>query len=177
MVCLFFLTTPIKAQSTLPPVRYQVQLWTVTGADGPPEVLDMNNQEQTVGSIWVDLDGNGVGDRIHGFLYDPDIDREFGVDLNDIVVNIPDGWYIKKATAINEVGQIAAYIEPTVRTSPSAFQAVVIDTRPLMPTLRIIPDRAFTAYSIAGDINDFGDVTVRYQNASGTWGELCLRSL
>ena len=172
LICLMILTTPSKAQSgtpSLPPVRYQVQLWTVPGAK-IYEVIDTNNQRQSVGSINVDTDNDGVADSNHGFLYDPVISLAFGVDLNDIVEGIPIGWHIRKATAINEVGQIAAYIEPTGSTSLSVLQAVVIDMNPLLPTLQIIPDRGFTTYSVTGNINNVGEVTVRYQNASGTWG-------
>ena len=133
-------------------------------------MIDTNNQRQSVGSISVDLNGDGVADSTHGFMYDPNITLAFGVDLNDIVEGIPTGWHIRKATAINEVGQIAAYIEPTGNTSLSVLQAVVIDMNPLLPTLQIIPDRAFTTFSVTGNINDLGDVTVRYKNASGTWG-------
>ena len=173
VMCLMILTTPIKAQSgtpNLPPVRYQIQLWTVLGAINL-EVIDTNNQRQTVGSIGVDTDSDGVADSNHGYLYDPNITLGVAVDLNDIVEGIPLGWHIRKATAINEVGQIAAYIEPTGSTSLSVLQAVVINMKNLpMPKLQIIPDRAFTFYSVTGNINDFGDVTVRYKNASGTWG-------
>jgi len=169
MMCLMILAKPIEAQSTLPPVRYQVQLWTVPGSKSD-EPLDMNNRQQTVGSSLRDLDGNGVGDRIIGFLYDPEIDPEIGVDLNEIVVNIPVGWHIRKASAINDVGQIAAYIEPTGSPSLSVLQAVVIDMNTLLPTLEVIPDRGFTVYSVTGNINNFGDVTARYKKADGTWG-------
>ncbi len=179
VMCLMILTTPTKAQAgkpkqpALPPVRYQVQLWTVPGAINY-DVTDTNNQRQTVGSVGVDLNGDGLGDASRGFLYDPDIDLEVGVDLNDVVVDIPVGWYIRKATAINEVGQITAHIEPianmTGSTSLSVLQAVVIDMNQFPPSLQAIPDRAFTVYSVAGDINDFGDVTVRYKKADSTWG-------
>lgn len=179
MMCLMILATPVKAQSgkpkqpPLPPVRYQVQLWTVPGAINY-DVTDTNNQRQTVGSAGGDLDGDGVADGSHGFFYDPDIDLEVGLDLNDVVAGIPAGWYIRKATAINEVGQITAHIEPTANMTGSAslsvLQAVVIDMDQFPPSLQVIPDRAFTVYSVAGDINDLGYVTVRYKKADSTWG-------
>jgi hypothetical protein len=173
-MCLITLLTPLEAQSgkpkpaPLPPVRYQVQLWTVPGFT-VSEVNDTNNQCQTVGAAAADLNGDQVLD-FHGFIYDPAIDPEAGIDLNDIVVGIPNGWNIRKATAINEVGQIAAYIEPTGNPTLTVLQAVVIDMNQLPPTLQVIPDRAFTDYSVAGDINDLGYVTARYIRADGAWG-------
>ena len=178
-MCLMILATPANAQSgkpkqpALPPVRYQVQLWSVPGATGF-DVSDTNNQRQTVGAATVDLNGDGVGDSRYGFLYDPSIDLEVGLDLNDIVAGIPDGWYIRMATAINEVGQIVAHIEPianmTGSPSLSEIQAVVIDMNQTPPSLHVIPDRAFTVYSVAGDINDFGDVTARYKKPMARQG-------
>ncbi|XZE43923.1 hypothetical protein SH467x_003504 [Pirellulaceae bacterium SH467] len=179
MICLMILTTPVKGQSgkpkqpPLPPVRYQVQLWMVPGATNY-DVTDTNNQRQTVGSVGVDLDGNGVADGSHGFFYDPDLDLDIGLDLNDVVAGIPAGWYIRKATAVNEVGHITAHIEPTANmtgsNSLSVLQAVVIDMNQVPPSLQVIPDRAFTVYSVAGDINDLGYVMVRYKKVDGTWG-------
>lgn len=177
LMCLMILTTPYKVQagkptppSPLPPVRYQVQLWTVPGAINL-ELRDTNNQMQTVGAAAVDLDNNGVSDSYHSFLYDPAIALGGGIDLNDIVAGIPAGWHIRKATAINEVGQITAYIAfgESVSTS-NELQAVVIDMTTATPSLHVIPDRDFTVYSLAADINDFGDVTVMYRKADGTWG-------
>ena len=63
---------------------------------------------------------------------------------------------------------IAAYIEPTGITGLSVLQAVVIDMNTLL--LEAIPDRGFSVYSVTGNINDFGDVTARYQKVDGTWG-------
>jgi len=60
---------------------------------------------------------------------------------------------------------IAAYIEPTGITGLSVLQAVVIDMNTLL--LEAIPDRGFSVYSVTGNINDFGDVTARYQKVDG----------
>ena len=175
LMCLMILATPVKAQSkkttSLPPVRYQVQLWTVSGAT-VQQVFDTNNQLQTVGSCLVDLDSDGVDDSQHGFLYVPAITPGVGVDLNDIVDGIPNGWTIRRASAISESGlQIAAHIGFGESLFPSnELQAVVIDMNPLIPVLHLIPDRAFTGYSYSGDINDGGDVVVTYRRENGTYG-------
>lgn len=177
LMCLMILTTPDMVQAGKPkppppppPVRYQVQLWTVPGAIWH-EVLDTNNKLQSVGSIGVDFDGDGVSDRTDAFLYDPGVTPGAGVDLNDIVFGIPTGSYIRKATAINEVGQIAAYIARGESLNPTdELQAVVIDMNPTIPVLHVIPDRGFTISSNFGDINDWGDVVVNYRRETGNYG-------
>ncbi len=147
------------------PVKYQVQFWTVSGASSVSDVYDTNNQSQTVGSCIVNNDGSVP----HAFLYDPNVDPEFAVDLNTIVSNIPIGWSIRKATAINNVGEIVAYIEP-IGAPLSELQPILIDMNQFPPVMYLVPDREFTTYSLPGDINDWGDIVVRYQRADGSTG-------
>lgn len=156
----------------LPPVRYQVQFWTIPGAIYVGELNDTNSVGQTVGSFEFDRDGDGQTDTIRAYLYDPSVDLEYGIDLNLIVAGIPPDWEIRKATAINEFGQIAGYIAPATANmgSPTLLQAVMIDLNPTIPVLHVLPDRSFTTYSMAGGINDGGDLVVNYQNAVGSWG-------
>ncbi len=158
--------------STLPPVRYQVQFWTIPGAIYIGQVSDTNSFGQTVGSFEYDRDGDGRSDTLRAYLYDPDVDPAYRVDLNLIVAGIPGGWEIRNATAINEVGQIAGYIAPATSTlgSPTLLQAVMIDLAQNPPQLYAVPDGTFTTYSIAGGINDWGDLIATYQNADGSWG-------
>ena len=89
-------------------------------------------------------------------------------------MNIPVGWYIRKATAINEVGQIAVYLSDTKTLSPSSkLQAAVIDmtpTSPGPPVLHLIPDQGLSVSSNFGDINNWGDVVVSYRRPNGTFG-------
>jgi len=126
-----------------PPVKYQIQFWSIPGAIEIDDIYDTNNSGQTVGSYRIDLDGDGVFDTWHGYLYDPEINAQWGVDLNDIVQNIPAGWSIRKATAINAFGQIAAYITP-IDAPLSQVQAVVIDMNEELTTMYFLPDRDFT---------------------------------
>ncbi|MBL8820142.1 MAG: hypothetical protein JNL58_29230 [Planctomyces sp.] len=164
---------PKGGGTTLPPVRYQVQLWAVPGALSLDEVQDMNSQGQTVGSFNYDGNGDGAADARRAFLYDPNSNLEQGVDLNTVVNGIPDGWVIRKATSINDVGQIAAYMYPTATAwgqAPEEVRAVMIEWNQAPPTLYEIPDRNITSSSLASDINDWGDLVVRYSREDGTYG-------
>lgn len=158
--------------STLPPVRYQVQLWTIPGANWITEIGDTNSVGQVVGQFEFDRDGDGRSDTRRAFLYDPALDLECGFDLNLIVAGIPAGWEIRHASAINEIGQVAAYIGPETSTlvSPEFLQAVMIDLNEFPPRLYAIPDSDLTSYSRASDINDWGDIAVRYRRNDGSFG-------
>lgn len=162
----------------LPPVRYQVQFWTVPAVTGNVylgDVYDTNSALQTVGSCWIDTNGDGYTDETHAYLYDPIQDADFAVDLNSVVLGIPvvsgipAGWSIRKATAINENRQIVAYIEP-IAAPLTKLQPVMIDMNQTPWTMYELPDRSFTDYSLPGDINDSGDIVVRYQRNDETFG-------
>ena len=73
----------------LPPVRYQIQYWTIPGAIEVQDIYDTNSAGQTVGSFRIDLNGDGISDASRAYLYDPSVDTEFGIDLNLLVSNIP----------------------------------------------------------------------------------------
>ncbi len=159
--------------STLPPVRYQVQFWTIQGANYIREIGDTNSAGQTVGQFEYDRDGDGRTDTARAFLYDPNVDPESGFDLNLIVAGIPAGWEIHNASAINELGQIAGHIGPDDTSSlgsPEFIQAVMIDLNELPPRLYAIPDSDLTSYSRATYVNDWGDIAVRYRRADGSFG-------
>ncbi len=147
------------------PVQYQPRLWTIPGSDYI-QVFDTNNKLQTVGSCNVLVSGIL---ELHAYLYDPSVDVALGIDLNLLVSNIPAGWSIRRATAINEVGQVVAYMEP-IGAPLAQLQPVMIDLNQNPPVMYSVPDRYFTDYSLPGDINDWGDIVVRYRRADGTFG-------
>jgi hypothetical protein len=163
-----------------PPVYYQAQFWAVGGPiSGYPvpglldinQVYDSNSRGQTVGAFRLDLDGDGAPDAngSRAYLYDPAVNLEYAVDLNQIVQGIPEGSVIRQARAINEAGQIAAYL---ASNDGSTFlpQPVVIDLTQQPPRLYAIPDRDLTDYSTSGDINNAGDLAVSYRHTDGSFG-------
>ncbi len=170
-----FAGKPVKNPPPPQPVESQVQFWSVASVAGGNvtvgDIYDTNSKLQTVGSCVIDYNSDGVTDATHGILYDPSVDTQYAIDLNTIVSNIPPAWAIRKASAINEVGQIAAYIEP-IAAPPCCSAATghdwYLDQTP--PKMYAVPDRDFTSYSLPGDINDWGDIAVRYQRTNGTFG-------
>jgi hypothetical protein len=153
-----------------PPVYYQVQFYTVN-TPGALKLYntDTNNVGQTVGAFSIDLNGDGVADGNRAYLYDPAVNLDCAVNLNDIVLGIPAGSIIRSAQAINETGLIAAFLVPT-DGSDLRRQAVVIDLNQNTPMLYSIPDSHLTVHSTPGDVNVWGDVVVRYKLANGSFG-------
>ncbi len=149
--------------ATLPPVRYQVQFYSIPGLDAEINYGDTNTKLQTVGRART-RDGLAFA-----YYYDPAVDPENAVILNSVVSGIPDGYSIRAATAINEFGEISVNVEPV--NSPGEFYLTgMVDMNQVPPQLHIVPDRSFTEFSVPGDINDWGDLSVYYVNADGTTG-------
>jgi hypothetical protein len=125
----------------LPPVRYQIQFFDMPAPTERVQVFGISELGQVVGG-YSDLGGLGW----KPFLYDPAIDIAHAVDLNAIVLGIPDGWVIRQATAINAFGDISVYIQPTA--TPGEFlQAAMIDMSGVMPQLLVI---RFHVYRLLG---------------------------
>ena len=97
-----------------PPVNYGIQFWTFPQGDG--SVLNkMNNLGQVVGRCW---GSNGTAPN-HGFIYDPSVDPDTAIDLNDLnVAGFPPppagytGWMIGSAVGINDNGVVVGYLQP-----------------------------------------------------------------
>ena len=156
-----------------PPVRYQFQLIDMPDSQSDDTrvfVRDINTFGQAVGSYFVDLDGDGVTDTFGPFLYDPQFPTAQAVDLNEIVSGIPEGWSIRQSRAINVWGDICVHLQPKSIIAPENVQAAMIDMSVTPPQLHIIPDGDFTDFSIAADMNDWGDIVVCYEHGDGTRG-------
>ncbi len=151
------------------PIKYQVQFWNVPGGTKNFSVLDTNNSGQTVGYYTIGVNSDGITLVQRAFLYDPDVNTLLAFDLNDIgVIGLEPGWTIREAKAINEVGQIAVAIVPINDLKTTFVQSAIIDLNQTPPTLYTIDDEY--VYSAPGDINDWGDMVVKYKREDGSFG-------
>ncbi len=85
------------------------------------QFYDCNNQGQAVGKATA----SGVAPR--GILYDPARNPTAALDLNDITLGIPEGYYLKgRLGGINEAGLIGVMLsEIGVTSGLSVFPGVV----------------------------------------------------
>ncbi len=109
-------------------------------------------------------DYRALSGLMSGFLYDPAINAQQAIDLNDMV-DIPEGWMIRAGYGINDRGAIVAAIVKLSALDPAdpAFEihGVLIDTREERVNGKwipiSIPDVA-PAISFSRGINNNGDI-------------------
>jgi hypothetical protein len=142
------------------PVRYEIRFFQrPDGSAQPLYILDSNNNGQAVGYYPAVI--NGVTTH-RAFFYDAFGDNPRQVtDLTQVVTGLPEGWTVRRATGINQYGEMSAYIEQA-NSNPLVIRAVVIDVD---LSVHIIPDELLSDYTAAYDINDDGDVVGFYRNA------------
>lgn len=146
----------------LPPIKFQIQLWDVPYGGGK-YINKMNNLGQVVG--WY---SHPNGEK-HGFLYDPTVNVDTAIDLNDVVAT-PAGWMISSAVGINDRGAIVGYLEPVGSSfDPNFRMGFILDMAAETPTLLPLPDAQW-AYAWGTSINENGDVLGIYRTAGGGYG-------
>jgi probable HAF family extracellular repeat protein len=144
-----------------PPVpKLRIQFFDVPNPAGEKYTIQMNNHGQVVGFY-----RTASGER-HAFLYDPAIDAQMAVDLNDLL-DAPEGWVIAGARDINDFGAIVGFLHPIGDESVS--RGFVCDLSAAVPTVQTLPDSAWIS-SIGHRINENGDVIGKFRNADGTYG-------
>lgn len=161
----FLIATGIAAKpggggSTLPKVRYQIQMWDMPH-DAGGVVNDMNNLGQVVG--WELLESGAK----HAYLYDPQVDPTTAVDLNAVVA-APEDWVIASAVAISDSGVIVGYLEP-VESDGTVRAGYVLDTAAEAPALQPLPDGEW-AFTYPRGINEDGDILGVYRKPTGLFG-------
>jgi probable HAF family extracellular repeat protein len=146
----------------LPPIKFQIQLWDVPYGGGK-YINKMNNLGQVVG--WY---SHPNGEK-HGFLYDPTVNANTAIYLNDVVAT-PAGWMISSAVGINNRGAIVGYLEPVGSSfDPNFRMGFILDMAAETPTLLPLPDAQW-AYAWGTSINENGDVLGIYRTAAGGYG-------
>ncbi len=147
------------------PVRYQLKTFGMPedsyGLGGNMNVYQMSSSGLAVGD-YADLNLT-----MRGFLYDPSIDPDNAVNLNDLgIVGIPDGWYIRAATDINDLGFVVGSMES--QETPGLHRGFLLDLSSDPPSLISLP--VGDLYTYCRRINDSMDILGVYRNADGTWG-------
>lgn len=140
--------------------KMRIQFFDVPNPDGEKYIVQMNNFGQVVGHY-----ETAAGER-HGFLYDPVVNPEVALDLNDLV-DAPEGWVIAGARAINDYGAVAGFLHPVGDETVS--RAFVCDLSDPTPFVQTLPDSEWTS-TLALGINENGDVLGKFRNADGTYG-------
>lgn len=144
-----------------PPVRYRVNYFAPpAGATNFNRVSAMNESAAMVGDCY----SWGTAGSHRGFLYDPLIDPQQAIDLNDLV-QVPAGWLIRAGLGINDRGAIVAAIIKLSALDPAQpgyeIHGLLIDTRqPLVDGKWAsipIPDLA-PMISYSKGINNNGDI-------------------
>lgn len=155
-----FAAKPGGGGSTLPKVRYQIQLWSTPGG-GTGFINDMNTQGQVIG--WYKTSS---GEK-RAYLYDPSVNLTQAIDLNTIATP-PTGWVIASAVGINDFGMIVGYLEP-VGTDGTIRAGYILDISAASPVLQPIPDSEWSN-TLPRAINEDGDILGLYVNANGFYG-------
>jgi hypothetical protein len=151
----------------LPPVRYDIQYWTIPGAtSNSVSINGLNNPGQIVG-WYIDLGGHR-----RGYLYDPEIDPVSAVDLESMIAGagVPDGWTIIGALDINDHGIVVGSISPLGDEGANVREGFVLDIHAPTPQIVVLPNFGDWDYTYARQINENGDVLGVYETASGTPG-------
>lgn len=155
---------PPPPETPLPPIVYLSQDFNPPTATVRSILNDMNNGGECVGNY-----DTPEGER-HAWLFDPFIDADTAVDLNDIgAVGVPEGWVIASAVGINDLGAIVGYL--THLGNLNVRRGYVLDLSTNPPVLGLLPDQDPTwVIAIASKINENGDVYGAFQRNDGTWG-------
>ena len=96
-----------------PPIHYRIHYFTPAD-DGARfnAIKDMNESGVMVGNYYI----MGTPGTWFGFIYDPLIDLDHAIDLNNLV-EVPDGWRITDANSINDSGAILVSVEKILHPS------------------------------------------------------------
>jgi hypothetical protein len=98
------------------------------------------------------------------FLYDPSIDPDMAINLNDLgVAGLPEGWRIVAAIGVNEYGFVVGAIEEIA--VPDVYRGYLLDLNADPPLLQTLPDGPGHAY--ARGINDCMDIVGVARAANG----------
>lgn len=147
-----------------PPVRYSVKTFGMPAdysGGGSVYVYQMTSSGIVVGD-YPDLTGFK-----QPFIYDPSIDTDVAINLNDLgIVGIPEGWRILSATDINELGYAVGPLQSLA--DPGLYRGYLLDLTATPPAMSTLPDGPSTTY--ARRINDMMDIVGAYQREDGTWG-------
>ncbi len=153
----------IPVEDALPPVRYTLHRFTLP-ADclaGVWSVWDMNEEGELVG--YYD-DGFVTGGK-QPFYLDTRTDDTIAMNLNDLQFDkefgVPAGWYIQKALAINNLGDIAGCLVRYDDFEQSRGCVIELHPDPLdlsvKPRIHLIPDSTWSQTYVRR-INDAGVV-------------------
>jgi len=148
----------------LPPVRYVVQIWDWPVVGGLGDVNDINNLGQAVG--YYDVPGLPRS----AYFYDPFVDPDQAVDLNDFVAGrgVPAGWRIASGTGINDQGIVVGYLRPN---DPTVFaqRGFVLDTNAETPAIVLLPNHGAWVNFYPANVNENGDVRAVYSENGLTY--------
>ena len=143
----------------LPPIKYRIQYFDTPNSAGSKYANGMNNLGQAVG--WYIRED---GDK-RAYLYDPAIDLDSAVDLNDIAP-APEGWVISSGVGLNDSGLVVGSIE--LIDNRAVRRGFLLNRAADPPTIEFLPAMPGEQFSSAHDVNENGDVTGVYRRADGT---------
>ncbi|MCC9601270.1 hypothetical protein LOC67_11995 [Stieleria sp. JC731] len=122
----------------------------------------INNRLQIAGSYTTSAGAHSA------FFYDPQVDASHSIDLNVITQNVPDGFAIRAANGINELGNIAVVCvsDPSLRFSDPANEVLtgVVNTSAgfefsLVPLPSVVYDET-DEYAEPMGINNSNDLLI-----------------
>jgi len=140
----------------LPPIQYTIQLFDFP-FDGEGYIYGKNNSGQIVGFQIFGFDDTTT---YRAWMYDPQLNPDSAVDLNDIdIIGVPDGYVIGAALDINESGLVVGFLQLPDDSTTESRRGYILDTNTWI--LWTLPDNE-PAYSFAQRINDDGLVLGGY---------------
>jgi hypothetical protein len=113
----------------------------------------------------------------HAFVYSPLLNPNECTDLNEwffpnagepigaVPMSLPAGYYLKRATDINNYGVVVGYLKCD---EPLEHRGFVLDLRSTPPVLDLLPT-AGCPTSAPWRINENGDIVISYEIEPGRW--------